>query len=53
LALGDIIVGGGLLLGLGTALWVLLTIYKPWMLKYEERLFGWLYGPEKPELPKP
>ena len=46
--LEEIIVYGGLLLRLGTALWVCITIIKPQMLKYEERLFGWLYGPEKP-----
>jgi hypothetical protein len=43
----EIIVWGGLLLGLGTALWVLTTIIKPQMLKYEERFCDWLYGPDE------
>jgi hypothetical protein len=44
----EIIVWGGLLLGLGTALWVLTTIVKPEMLKYENWLIDRIYGPEKP-----
>jgi hypothetical protein len=47
LMIEEIIVYGGLLLGVGTALWVLTTIIKPQMLKYEERFCDWLYGPDE------
>jgi hypothetical protein len=48
MSLEEIIVWGGLLLGLGTALWVFATIIEPGMLRYEAWLFDWIYGPDKP-----